>query len=88
MRLLEVDDPVGPSNHNCIREMAERASMIVIAHGLLPGDLQRHADAMCRLLLVEGHRLHVLRLTKGGVPSHPLYIPDNTNPAPWPGPQS
>lgn len=86
LRLLEVSDPVGPSNHQHVVAMARSSGIIVVAHGLLPGDLQRHADATCRLLLDNGHKPHVLRLTKDGAPSHPLYIPDATVPQPWPGP--
>jgi hypothetical protein len=84
MRLLEVKDPVGPLNLLAIERMASLSKLIVIAHGLLPGDLQRHADAMCHRLL--GHKLHVLRLTKSGAPSHPLYIPESVIPQPWAGP--
>lgn len=86
LRLLEVSDPVGPSNHQHVVAMARSSGIIVVAHGLLPGDLQRHADATCRILLDNGHKPHVLRLTKDGAPSHPLYIPDATVPQPWPGP--
>jgi hypothetical protein len=88
MRLLDVADPVGPRNHAALLEMAAEAGLIVIAHGRLPGDLQVHANAMCRLLEDAGHRLHVLRLTDDGVPMHPLargrrHIPVTTKPFPW-----
>lgn len=88
MRLLEVADPVGPRNHAAILEMAAESKRIVIAHGRLPGDLQRHANAMCQLLQDAGHQLHVLRLTPDGVPMHPLargkaHIPVQTVPIPW-----
>jgi len=91
MLLLTVDDPVGPRNHAAILEMAAEAGMVVVAHGRLPGALQRHADAMCRLLLDAGHRLHVLRLAGDGVPMHPLargkaHIPESIQPVPWTGP--
>jgi hypothetical protein len=90
-RLLSVADPVGPRNHQSILEMAACCEMLVIAHGRLPGDLLKHADAMCHLLHDAGHKLHVLRLTPDGVPMHPLargkaHIPEDTVPQPWPGP--
>lgn len=88
MRLLEVDDPVGPRNHAAILEMAAEAKLVVIAHGRLPGNLQRHAHEMCELLQDAGYELHVLRLTEDGVPVHPLargkaHIPITTRPQPW-----
>lgn len=85
MRLLQVEDPVGPRNHAAILEMAAESSLIVVGHGILPGALQRHAAAMCGLIQGAGHKLHVLRLTKDGTPSHPLYLPEteDTLPRPW-----
>lgn len=87
--LLTVTDPVGPRNLAAILEMAEDAQMVVIAHGQLPGGLQRHAEAMCAALRGTGHRLHVLRLSQDGTPMHPLargknHIPEATVPVPWP----
>lgn len=88
MRLLETADPVGPGNHAAILSMAARSNLIVIAHGRLPGTLQKIADSMCRLLLGAGHKLHVLRLTPDGIPMHPLargkgHIPYDTKPIFW-----
>jgi len=88
MRLLTVADPVGPGNHDANLRMAAAAGVIIIAHGRLPGDLQKHADAMCRLLHDAGHKLHALRLTDDGVPMHPLargkrHIPEDVVPQPW-----
>lgn len=88
MRLLTVEDPVGPRNHAAILEMASESRLIVIAHGRLPGDLQRHADEMCRIIRDAGHGLHVLRLSNDGVPVHPLargkgHIPVSIQPSPW-----
>jgi hypothetical protein len=85
-RLMEIEDPVGPRNIAAILEMAEASQMIVVAHGLLPGKLQRHADAMCWALLDAGHELNVLRQTASGAPGHPLFLPETTTPMPWAGP--
>jgi hypothetical protein len=90
-RLLDVADPVGPLNNYSILQMAVTCDMVVIAHGRLPGDLQKHAVAMCHLLLGVGHELHVLRLTDDGCPVHPLargkaHIPEDVVPQPWTGP--
>lgn len=73
-RLLEVADPVGPFNNSAIKLTAARCSIVVVGHGILPKGLQRHADAAVRLLRDSGHQLHVFKLTKGGVPQHPLYV--------------
>lgn len=86
--LLKVRDPVGPRNIEAILEMASESEMVVVGHGRLPGDLQRHADAMCSALRGAGHTLHVLRLTQDGVPVHPLargksHIPESTAPTVW-----
>jgi hypothetical protein len=86
--LLETEDPVGPGNHQALLEMARDAAIVVIAHGRLPGNLQRHAHSMCRLLQEAGHQLHVLRLTPDNVPMHPLargknFIPEAVTPIPW-----
>lgn len=83
MRLLAVADPVGPGNEAAILRMASLASLVVIAHGRLPGGLQRHADAMCSTLRAAGHKLHVLALTKDGLPGHPLYLRETVVPRPW-----
>jgi hypothetical protein len=93
MRLLEVEDPVGPRNHGAIREMAATSEMIIIAHGRLPGALQTHADRVVEILLDMGRTLHVLRLSNDGVPVHPLargkgHIPENIEPQPWALPEA
>jgi hypothetical protein len=87
MRLLEVDDPVGPGNYKAILEMAADSEMIVIAHGQLPGKLQIHAELMVGLLRFSGHRLYVLRI-QNGQSIHPLargksYVPVDTIPVLW-----
>lgn len=83
MRLLEVDDPVGPENHEWLRFMARRADLILIGHGILPKGLQHHARKMCDVLAQSGKPLHVLRLSKDGTPAHPLYLPDALDPVVW-----
>jgi hypothetical protein len=87
MRLLEVADPVGPTNHAAVLQMAAESAMIVVAHGKLPGQLQCHADRIVALLRSGGHQLHVLGLC-GDVPIHPLargkrHIPYSVTPTPW-----
>jgi len=83
--LLGVDDPVGAGNIDAIIEMARAADVTVIAHGQLPKGLQVHAEAVCAALRQAGIALHVLRLSKQGVPVHPLYLPKDLVPIRWNG---
>ena len=88
LRLLSVPDPCGPGNRASWIRLAERAALIVVAHGRLPGQLQMYAEAMCRTLRSRRHSLHVLKLLEDGTPSHPLargkgFIPEATVPIPW-----
>lgn len=90
MRLLDVDDPVGPGNADALLRMAQESDMVVIAHGRLPGGLQRHADSAVARLRAAGISLYALRLTPDGVPMHPLargkaHIPEDCRPVIWPG---
>lgn len=70
--LLTVSDPVGPRNLATIAPLAEKVSMVVIAHGQLPPNLQHHAEAMVRTLSRAGRVLFVLGLAGDGTPLHPL----------------
>lgn len=81
--LLDVDDPVGPGNIAAIIGMASEADVTVIAHGQLPKGLQMHAEAVCTALRAAGTKLSVLRLSKHGVPVHPLYLPKDLRPISW-----
>ena len=88
LRLLSVPDPCGSRNRASWIRLAEKAALIVVAHGRLPGQLQVHAETMCRTLRSRGHSLHVLKLLEDGTPSHPLargkgFIPETTVPIPW-----
>jgi hypothetical protein len=87
-RLLTVDDPIGPGNYEAIKSMAAESSLIVIAHGRLPGGLQHLAGSMCEVIQGTGAALHILRLTYDGIPMHPLargkgHIPITTTPQAW-----
>lgn len=87
-RLLTVDDPVGPDNLATLLAMARNSALVIVGHGSLPGPLQCHADAATAHLLAHGIDLHVLALSKDGVPVHPLargkgYIPVTVKPTIW-----
>jgi hypothetical protein len=81
MRLLEVEDPVGPENDQMIASMAEEASMVILAYGQPPAPLRPRSSQVAELL--RGHPgLCHLRLAKDGTPMHPLYLPSSLRPLP------
>ena len=75
-------DPVGPGNDAVILEAAAGAGLILCAWGAHGGRDGRGA-AVAGLLRAAGHRLHVLGLTRGGQPRHPLYTPYAAGAVPW-----
>lgn len=71
-------DAVGPENDMVLRTACMNAAVVVAAwgaHGTHQG-----RDAAVRKMLP---RLHYLRLTKGGHPGHPLYLPASLRPVAW-----
>jgi len=72
-------DPVGLGNSRYLKEVAQRAALIVCAWG-------QHGSFNCRSSVVKRFLrrfdLHYLRLS--GEPWHPLYLPDITRPSRWP----
>ncbi|WP_029310756.1 DUF1643 domain-containing protein [Acidiphilium angustum] len=87
-RLLKVPDPIGPDNDQCLMNTALDAEMILVCHGTPHHrSLQARGPAVVKMLRDDGHghKLHVLKLSKSGVPCHPLYLPDSLVPVPWNG---
>ena len=78
--LWEVDDPVGWRNETMIEKEAAHAGLVVCAWGTK--GLAR-AQVVVNLLHRIGVAPTVLRLTKGGHPAHPLYLPKSLKPQPW-----
>lgn len=81
--LRQVADPVGPGNDAAIVAAARAADLVVVAWGVHATYLDRETEVR-RLLADAGVVPHVLRLTKGGHPGHPLYVAGDTRPTPWP----
>ena len=77
-RLRAVTDPVGPDNDVTLAYARENAGMAIAAWGAFPEHKMRF-DAV-RSMFPE---LCVLRLTKQGFPSHPLYLPSTLTPIKW-----
>jgi hypothetical protein len=82
-QMLAASDPTGEENLATVLHEARRAALFVAAWG----NRIREVDAfVLRTLLRQSDvRIHVLRLTKAGNPSHPLYLPRDLWPVTWPG---
>jgi len=76
--MLNATDPIGPENNQHLVSMATSAELTIAAWGVNGTFLGR--DKAVREMLP---RLHYLRLTKGGFPGHPLYLPKDLQPIPW-----
>lgn len=83
-QLAAASDPVGEHNDKWLRIAAREASLIVMAYGTprVPA-LRARGLQVAQMLDAEGHVLHVLRLSKAGVPCHPLYLPETLQPVVW-----
>jgi hypothetical protein len=76
--LKHANDPIGPDNDQWLRHLSQGATIIIAAWGV-QGQLHNRDRAVCQML----PRLHYLRLTKDGYPSHPLYLPKTLQPIEW-----
>ena len=76
--MMQASDPVGPFNNAYLTAAACRAGVVIAAWGV--HGTHHNRDRTVRELLP---RLHYLRLTKGGHPGHPLYLPAALRPQPW-----
>ena len=75
------DDPVGPTNDECLTYYQTRCQRPIVAWG-------GHGKFMRRDLAVQKHGvlrppLECLKKTKNGSPGHPLYLPADLKPVPW-----
>jgi hypothetical protein len=85
--LARVADPMGPDNLEHLLAMARQSEIVVVGYGTPKVKAVRdHGPRAARALLDAGIKLHVLRLSKDGIPCHPLYLPENLVPVPWAGP--
>lgn len=75
------DDPIGRDNEFHILEVGERAGLIVCGWGNHGSWLLR-GERILEFLRGRGLRPHALRMTKQLEPSHPLYLPGDSEPFP------
>ena len=80
MDLKRVRDPVGPENDAALLSLATEADLVVAAWGRY-GVLLGRDRAVQRMMPVAWHALSV---TRDGHPKHPLYLPRNVAPVPYP----
>lgn len=78
--LRDVADPIGPDNDRWLVEIANGAAMIIAAWGT-HGAFMGREEAVLEIL--RPNNLHVLQLTQGGRPHHPLYLRTETKPLLW-----
>ena len=82
--LLPMPDPVGEHNDREIEAAVARADLVVAAWGTHKAAVAAK-DGLSRAAHVSGiiirtHDLHALKLTAGGHPNHPLYMPADLTP--------
>jgi len=77
--MLAAGDPVGDGNDAAIAAECKRCSMVIAAWGV-DGAHRGRDKAVVEMLRRNGVTLHCLRVTAGGFPSHPLYLPYDLEP--------
>lgn len=82
--LKRAADPVGLYNDQWLVRCAEQTALVVCAWGN-HGVYQRRDKIVVDLLMRHEIRLHVLDITKTGMPAHPLFLPAKFQPIPWNG---
>lgn len=74
---------VGPRNDEFLVAAGRGAGVVVAAWGT-HGTFRGREPEVRRLFAGAGVKLSYLRLTQGGHPSHPLYLPRSLEPVEWP----
>lgn len=84
--LASAEDPIGPRNDEVLDEEARRVGSVVCAWGVpdkLPARLRSRYFGVVNRWRVAGVRTLALRVTAGGHPEHPLYLPASCRPVAW-----
>jgi hypothetical protein len=83
-RLVEVSDPVGPDNNAHILQMAREAAVVIFAYGKPHHrHLRSRGREVAEMLIKNGVKPHVLKLSNDGTPCHPLYLRKTLKPVVW-----
>lgn len=82
--LLKVDDPTGPENLQHLFMAARDAGMVLAAWGKSVPIISSRAEFVSGVLKAGGVNLFALRKNSDGSPQHPIYVPDATEPMPFP----
>ena len=80
-----IADPIGPDNDKHLVAMAKASHTVVFAYGH-PGHriLATRGTAVAKLLKDKADVTpHILKLSKGGIPMHPLHLLDPLEPVVW-----
>lgn len=89
-QLRQVADPVGPENDEYLKQVGQSVQDILLAWGNAGSLYGRDRAVLARLSVASG-TLCCLGINGTGQPRHPLYVPRQTVPLPWPstkGPQA
>ncbi len=85
-RLAEVPDPIGPENDRHLLDMAREAAITVFAYGTPKHKMLRsRGPDVARMIRATGIEPRVLKLSKDGIPYHPLYLSEGLLPFVWNG---
>jgi hypothetical protein len=79
--------PVGPANLSHIEDAVMTAGVVICAWGAHPFAREAAARTLGWMLKVRRSSVMCLRQTKGGHPAHPLYLPADLRPVPFPSEQ-
>jgi hypothetical protein len=75
--MKEAENPVGPMNNEYLMLWSEKCEIVVAAWGT---NITRMRQQYLKDIIKD---MFILRLTKNGFPSHPLYLPKNLSPIKW-----
>lgn len=81
-KLYKDEDPVGSENDYWLVMAAAEATIVICAWGL-HGNYRGRGEEVRDMLRANGAKLYYLRLSKAGIPTHPLYLPYSEGPQLW-----
>ncbi len=84
LRLLEVDDPIGPNNDADILRLSTAAGVVVVAWGQPPKALRTRGPALAGMLRGAGIVPKCFAINADGSPKHPLYVRRDAKLIPFP----